>query len=110
MGLVAAAAIVVRALQRQWRRKTLAQKEAAKRSGDPAGNFSRWPRDREVKKISGKCSTRVTAQASHCEPLEFRNQDIDLALGDAEGSCGLGAGPPVDKDALDDQRPPRQRD
>jgi hypothetical protein len=53
---------------------------------------------------------RGTAQAPHAVSPKLGDPDIDLALRYIEGSRGLGAGPPVDKDALDDQRSPRRWD
>jgi hypothetical protein len=53
---------------------------------------------------------RGTAQTPHAVSPKLGDPDIDLALRYVEGSRGFGAGPPIDKDALDDQRSPRRRD
>jgi hypothetical protein len=50
-----------------------------------------------------------TAQALHAVSPEIGDPDIDLTLRYVESRRDLGAGPLVDKDALDDQRSSRQR-
>src|SRR4029077_3064852 len=102
--LVSAATIVVRALQRQRLRDRIPQEQAAKPARDPAGKFSHRTRDRKGNDFNWEHFAGAAAQAPHATPPELSDPDIDLALRYAEHTCGFRTRPPVDQDALDNQR------
>jgi len=60
------------------------------------------PHDHEVNELGNGGFARRPAQAHHPRPSELGDPDIDLALGYRESSRGLGAGPPINENALDD--------
>jgi hypothetical protein len=107
-GLVPAATIVVQAAQRQRLLERVPQEQAPKPVRDPAGKSPYRTRDGSVNDLSGEGFAGAATQAPHTVSPKLVDPDIDLALRYIESRGDLGDRPPVDKDALDDQRSPRR--
>jgi hypothetical protein len=101
--LLGTATIVIRMAERKGLGAPVVRKKPAQPICDLARSASHRPHDPQVNDLGGE-SFVPTTQAAHAVPAVVGDPHVDEALRHAEASRGFGAGPPIDKNALNDQR------